>query len=188
MRPLSTSKESPACDSNRWHSPSKIPADRAFSKSSFVTPVLRPAIKPAPGAASATYQFSVLGSPQSCGAAVAGGCTCRLRRSVQSSHFTKMGKGRARGQSAPRIHSVCVSINSCRELPLCGPSATMDWVSGRSTTSQVSPILFPLDNSRPKISSRRRPPQTRSIQIGLNLIMDIRIRIPKYAMAWQRKP
>ncbi len=38
------------------------------------------------------YQFSVFGSPPSSAATAAGGCTCRLRRSRQSSHLTSRGK------------------------------------------------------------------------------------------------
>src|ERR1700720_1052909 len=75
-----------------------------------------------------------------------------------------------RGESgtSPKIPTRCWLQSSCSVLPANGPFATTLWASGRSTISQDSPIRLFEGKFLPKNSASLRPPQIRSMKIGLN--------------------
>jgi hypothetical protein len=160
--PLSTKTESPDATETLFTQSSAVPAETAFSKAARVTPAFSPTKREAPGTECATYQFSALASPPSALATSAGGWTWRLRRSEQSSHFTRSGKRLFLGHSGPISLSEWRSISSCSFIPLYEPPRTTDWASGLSVISQLSPMGFPAGSLRPRSDSRRRPPHTRS--------------------------
>ncbi len=114
-------------------------------------PRLSPTKSEAPGAECATYQFSVLGSPPSSFATAAGGCTCRLSLSEQSSHLTSSGKGAGRGPARAHDLGRMALDQLAQGRPAEGaPPARRDWASGLSTISQLSPIGGPGGSSPAK--------------------------------------
>ena len=133
-----------------------------MAKRALLTPGFSPTKSDAPGTDCATYQFSVLDSPPSEGATAAGGWTCRLSRSEQSSHLTRSGKRAEADQPGPMTSPAWRSISSRRLVPSKVPPLMRDWASGLSTISQLSPMGGPGGSSRPRYDSSLRPPHTRS--------------------------
>ena len=160
--PLCTRIESPLETGNLCTQVSSVLWARAFSNWSGVTPRLRPTIRWAPGVVSAMYQFSVFGSPPRAAATAMGGWTWRLRRSRQSSHLMRMGKGREEGHFGPMIRAVFFSRSWRSDCPSKLPCVATDWASGRSTISQLSPIGRAEGRVRPREEASPWPPQTRS--------------------------
>src|SRR5580658_2504755 len=136
--PLRTSTESPDATETLLTHFSAVPAATALANFARVTPGLRPTKSEAPGAECATYQFSVFGSPPRDCATDAGGCTCRLSRSEQSSHLTSSGKCADAFQAGPMTSAEWCSISSRSVVPPKRPPLTLDWASGLSTISQHS--------------------------------------------------
>ena len=97
---------------------SRVLSAIACSNCSRVTPRFNPTNRCASAVECAMYQFSVFGSPLSSPATYAGGCTCRLSRSRQSSHFTKIGNGRSAGHFGPITSEARVAISERSVMPL----------------------------------------------------------------------
>ena len=141
---------------------SRVSSTKAEANAARVAPFFRPTIRPASPDVSAMNQFSVFGSPPMAGAMSAGGCTCRLSRSRQSSHLIKIGNGRSAGHSGPMISGPRWVSTSRIFMPSRVPPTQIDCASGRSTTSQLSPIGPSRGKFRCNEDSSTRPPHTRS--------------------------
>jgi hypothetical protein len=160
--PLCTSMESPAATETLLTHFSAVPLATAFANFARVTPFLRPTKSEAPGAEWATYQFSVFGSPPRDDATDAGGWTCRLSLSEQSSHLTRSGKRASGFHAGPMMSAEWWPISSRSVVPPKRPPLTRDSASGLSTISQLSPMGGPGGSSRPRSVWSLRPPHTRS--------------------------
>src|SRR4030042_543692 len=130
----------------------------------------------APGAADIIYQHSVLGRPLPIRRQVRGsGWTCTLRISSASRIFISRGNGPENFLS-PVISLGYFSMAEASVCPASSPFAITDLSSGKSASSQLSPILAPAGMSLLKTSRSFRPPQIRSLYSGLNFNGDILIR------------
>ncbi len=114
------------------------------------------------------YQHSVFGSPLPIRLQVSGsGCTCTLRMSCASKNLIKSGNAPEKF-SSPIISFGYFPIAEWIFCQANLPFMISDLSSGKSASSQLSPIFSPAGKSLPKTSRSFCPPQIRCLYIGLN--------------------
>src|SRR5665213_533873 len=178
MVPASTKIMSPACTGSSCSNASNDSFPSASRTISRVVPGFTPSDKLAPGAASSTYQHSVLprAVPPSFAACASSGCTCTDSLSSGKSIFTSSGNSsRSPSKSAPK--SFCISAS---DFPADGSVSTLHCspVSQASPTAWVTGCLYHgARSSRPHTRSEKKIPNRNGSNFGSIIVIVLLLRV-----------